>query len=64
MFFFSKKFSGKFPQEFLPAKEGDFHLKQSFDIPQSPIHGKPSVTITLKDQNNKQITCLKLSVKI
>jgi len=64
IFFFNKKFSGAIPKQYLPLKQGDFDMEQSFDIPNSPIHGTPAVTITVQDQNHRQITCIKLSVHI
>jgi len=64
LFLFSINRDGALPRDFLPAKAGPFSMSQSFEVPESPISGTPTVTVKLNDQRGKQITCIKFQIRV
>jgi len=65
VFFFNINKQGQFPQEYMPVPAGPVNQVHTFPIPAIPFHGiNPSVTLRSFDQNNREIMCMSLKVKL
>jgi len=65
VFFFNINKKGDFPKEYMPVAAGPVNQVHTFPIPSIPFHGvNPSVTLRSFDQNNREIMCMSLKVKL
>ena len=47
-----------------PLKAGPYDFDETLEIPNIPVHGKVTATVTIDDQNSTQLLCMKIVCKV
>merc|ERR1712129_423021 len=47
-----------------PLKKGPYDFEKTLAIPNIPVHGQITATVTINDQNAKQLLCMQIVCKV